>query len=58
MSIRPLFWSVAAATVCLSVAGGAHAQITATTSVTNVSCNGGSNGIGIVTPSGGVGPYS
>ena len=58
MSIRPLFWSVAAATVCLSVAGGAHAQITATTSSTNVSCNGGSNGVGTVTPSGGVGPYS
>ena len=58
MSIRPLFWSVAAATVCLSVAGGAHAQITATNSISNVSCNGGSNGVGTVTPSGGVGPYT
>lgn len=58
MSIRPLFCSVAAATLCLSIAGGAHAQITATTSVTNVSCNSGSNGSGTVTPSGGVGPYT
>jgi len=58
MSIRPQFWSLAAATFCLSIAGGAHAQITASTSSTGVSCNGGSNGTGTVTPSGGVGPYT
>ena len=58
MSIRPQFWSLAAATFCLSLAGGAHAQITATSSSTGVSCHGGSNGVGTVTPSGGVGPYS
>lgn len=58
MSIRPQFWSLAAATFCLSIAGGAHAQITATSSSTGVSCHGGSNGVGTVTPSGGVGPYT
>ncbi|MBN9386397.1 MAG: SprB repeat-containing protein, partial [Chitinophagaceae bacterium] len=32
--------------------------ITATTAVTNVSCNGGSNGAVVITPSGGTGPYT
>ncbi|MBN9386395.1 MAG: SprB repeat-containing protein, partial [Chitinophagaceae bacterium] len=32
--------------------------ITATTAITNVSCNGGSNGSVVITPSGGTGPYT
>ncbi|MFY7732449.1 MAG: SprB repeat-containing protein, partial [Bacteroidia bacterium] len=39
------------------VASGTVTTITATTSQTNVSCNGGSNGSATVTPSGGAGGY-
>lgn len=57
MSLRALSWSLAAATLCLSAAGGAQAQISITTSYTNVSCNGAGNGTATITPSGGTEPY-
>jgi hypothetical protein len=58
MSIRALSWSLAAATLCLSAAGGAQAQIVIDGNATAVSCNGGSNGTATASPSGGVGPYT
>ncbi len=57
MSIRALSWSLAAATLCLSAAGGAQAQIVITPSQTNVSCNGGGNGTATASPFGGTAPY-
>ncbi|WP_312781807.1 IPTL-CTERM sorting domain-containing protein [Brevundimonas sp.] len=58
MSIRALSWSLAAATLCLSAAGGAQAQIVIGGGTTNVSCNGGSNGTATASPSGGDGFYT
>lgn len=58
MSIRALSWSLAAASLCLSAAGGAQAQITIDGGSTNVSCNGGANGTATAAPSGGVEPYT
>ena len=58
MSIRALSWSLAAATLCLSAAGGAQAQIVIDGNATAVSCNGGANGTATASPSGGVGPYT
>lgn len=57
MSIRALSWSLAAAALCLSAAGGAQAQIVISKSQTDVSCNGGSNGTATAIPSGGTAPY-
>jgi len=58
MSIRALSWSLAAATLCLSAAGGSQAQIVIGGGNTSVSCNGGANGTATASPSGGVAPYT
>ena len=58
MSLRVLSWSLAAATLYLSSADGAEAQITIGGSATNVSCFGGSNGSATAIPSGGTPPYT